>query len=253
MRPISKKYKGTENILGRRFGRLVVVSDEIRREKIGKYTKYYISVICDCGIRKEVGLGPLIRGSTSSCGCLKRDTDKKNLDSIKHGCSKTREYKIWDAMKQRCYSPNFDAYPYYGGRGISICDQWRNSFEAFIFDMGKCPYEKGRIDRVDSNGNYEPSNCRWVATQKEQANNTRGNRFVEYMGQRKTVSQWCDELKIVPGMVALRRMHAGWDQIEAITIPIKGRPPRRPRGPVYKNSKINKNPQPDGRGELLTK
>lgn len=107
----------------------------------------------------------------------------KNPSNATHGKSKTKEYKAWKSMKSRCYLSTFAQYADYGGRGIEVCDRWRNSFENFLEDMGEKPTSKHTLDRIDGNGNYEPTNCRW-ATYKQQANNTRRTNFVLHKGER---------------------------------------------------------------------
>jgi hypothetical protein len=133
----------------------------------GRYKK--VKCICDCGNTGTYYLCNLKSGKTKSCGCLYNET---RVGNYKHGGTGTREYSIWKAMKRRCYNKNVKDYPNYGGRGIIVCDRWLNSFENFISDMGKKPSAEYSIDRIDVNGNYEPSNCRW-ATPKEQRLNQR--------------------------------------------------------------------------------
>lgn len=135
------------------------------------------------------------------------------------GSNKTKIYIVWRNMKSRCLNQSATDYPNYGGRGITICERWINSFANFLADMGIQPSPKHTIERRDSNGNYEPSNCRW-ATQKEQGNNRRNNVFIEHDGMRKTISQWAEYAGI--GMKTLhQRISDGWDFRTAITKPVK--------------------------------
>ena len=108
------------------------------------------------------------------------------------GHKRTREYRSWASAKDRCFSPNNEKYPIYGGRGITMCAEWRNDYQAFLRDMGRCPPGL-TLDRKDTNGNYEPGNCRW-ATRKQQANNVRHNVRLTYLGRDLTMQQFADEI-----------------------------------------------------------
>jgi hypothetical protein len=147
--------------VGDRSGRLVVA--EVL-ERIGYY--WFVICDCDCGARKRVSADS-IRAGTTSCGCLLSD---KNKARSTHGMRSTRAYTAWTNMKQRCCVPGNRAYPDYGGRGIKVCDRWRDSFENFFADMGK-PKPGESLDRFpDTNGNYTPENCRWATLVQQNQN-----------------------------------------------------------------------------------
>ena len=156
---------------------------------------------CTCGTIVVVRGDRLRRGTTKSCGCYRGDCRRT------HDGSKTRLYKVWLAMKQRCLNPNHESYERYGQRGITIDKRWVESFENFYNDVGDPPSDKHSLERKDNDGPYSPANCVW-ATSIEQQNNTRRNRVIEHDGRKLTVIQWARELGI-PASTISRRFHRG--------------------------------------------
>ncbi len=154
------------DLAGDRFGRLVV---KRRKGRIRSEATWLCQ--CDCGNEKVVASRLLRDGTVQSCGCL-RAILYEFIPSprITHGMSHTKEHQAWNSMKLRCHDPGNSNYPRYGARGIRVCKRWRESFENFFADMGKCPDPKMSLDRIDNDGNYEPNNCRWATFSQQQFN-----------------------------------------------------------------------------------
>lgn len=169
---------------------------------------------CACGVYRLV-LGRLLRdGISKSCGC-RQLTNPTNLI---HGMSNSPEYNVWSAMIYRCENPNCPAYENYGGRGITVCSEWRNEFSAFYAHIGPRPSAKYSLDRwPNKDGNYEPGNVRW-ATQIQQCNNLRTNKILTANGETHTLAEWARIKNIDPSAIS-RRLKMGWDEQRAVNEP----------------------------------
>lgn len=177
-----------KDITGQRFGRLVVIAFvDVATNKQSRWL-----CECDCGTRKVIRSTSLMKGNTSSCGCLREELRGK--PSVTHGQSRTETYNIWSGMLSRCFNQNATKYPDYGGRGITVCDRWRK-FENFLEDMGERPEGKSLDRYPDNDGDYEPGNCRW-ASLLQQANNKRSNIILTNDGKTMTLGQWSRHLGI---------------------------------------------------------
>lgn len=184
------------NLTGLTFGRLTVAG---YLGRIGRNNTW--DCVCTCGTRSAVSGGNLNSGHTQSCGCLHKE--KLSQASRTHGLTKSAEYRIWAGMKSRCSDGTCRNFHRYGGRGITVCERWANSFEAFFSDMGPKPSNTHSIDRKDNDGDYEPGNCRW-ATPKEQANNTSTNVLLTINGFTKPLSIWANENNLHRSVIVSR-------------------------------------------------
>ena len=140
---------------------------------------------------------------------------------ITHGMTKTPEYRSWHRMKQRCFNPNEKRYSDYGGRGITVCDRWKNSFEDFFADMECRPSPKHSLDRIDNNSDYSAENCKW-STSRDQANNRRSNHLITIGCVTLTISQWSEEMGFERSVIK-GRLRSGWSELEAVTTAIGGK------------------------------
>lgn len=169
----------TKVIIGEKYWNLTPI-EVIGRNKHGLLI---YKCLCDCGKTTNVGSRYLTEGRIKSCGCRKAKS---------YSLSKSPTYKSWISAKQRCVNAHNHNYKNYGGRGITMCDRWINSFANFLFDMGERPSKDYTLDRIDCNGNYEKSNCRW-SDKKTQANNRRNNHLLKYKGSILTVSIFVEQ------------------------------------------------------------
>lgn len=201
-------------LFGQVFGKLTAVSYVSRGKWICR---------CECGNTKTVCASSLVKGNTKSCGCQWHAVSARKT----HGLTESAEYKVWCGIKRRCFNQNEKCYPNYGGRGITMCDRWANSFEAFLDDMGKRPSDKHQIDRIDNDGDYAPGNCRW-ATRKYQCRNRRSSRTITHNGQTRTLAEW-QEITGIGWSTIKHRVEHGWPVDLALTTPVIPGNNRRPK------------------------
>ena len=205
-----------KDLIGKRFGRLVV----IKRVENDKHNKVQWLCQCDCGNKKIIGSAQLLAGQTISCGCYHKEICVKNLkNKNNHKLSKTRLYRIYAGIKERCLNINLKAYKNYGGRGIKVCKEWKNDFMNFYnWAINNGYSDDLTIDRIDVNGNYEPNNCRWV-TKKVQNRNTRANRNITYNGETHCVTEWAEILNINRTILNDRLNKLNWTIEKTLTTP----------------------------------
>lgn len=202
-----------ENLIGQSFNSWTVIG-AAERKKVGGPRRWLCR--CQCGSEKPCVEIDLKRGHTKSCGCYQKA--QVSVARKTHGRSKTPEYNSWANVVQRCLNTRHPRYADYGGRGITVCQRWRESFEAFFADMGPKPSPKHSIERKDNSGNYEPGNCHWAGP-VEQTNNARRNRVLTHDGRTMTVAQWTKELGFGASIIGLR-LAKGWTVAEALTVPV---------------------------------
>jgi hypothetical protein len=176
------------DLVGLRYGNWTVLAEAGRCPPGSKNPKGQrrLLCVCDCGVQKDVAYGPLTRGDSKSCGCLRRYVS--STINKTHGKTKTPEYRIWAGIKTRCFNQADSTYLRYGARGISMCRRWAESFDAFFADMGPRPDPALSIERLDNDGDYEPGNCVW-ASDLEQANNRRSTVRYPFNGEMKTARE----------------------------------------------------------------
>ena len=199
-----------KDLTGQRFGRLQAVEFS----HLHRHNAYWICV-CDCGTSKAIIGFSLTNGTIKSCGCIRKEHNALGRN-FKHGMSKSLTYKTYHGMIKRCENVNNKDYPDYGGRGITVCKRWKDSFENFLADMGERP--KGMsLGRIDNNGGYNPVNCSWQ-TSLEQANNSRSNIRITINNITKTVSEW-SKIVGISAKTIYTRLYGGWDPEEAVITP----------------------------------
>lgn len=204
-----KNLHRTNDLTGKKFGRLTVIGLDDR----GTRRTYWVCQ-CECGNIKVARSDALVSGRTKSCGCIKKEQDKINLSQLRHNQAGTRLYTIWQKMKDRCFNEHNPAYYRYGGRGIQVCDSWKERFENFYdWAMNNGYQENLTLDRTDNDGNYCPENCRWV-TMKEQCNNRSSNIQIKIGNATKSLTEWCKIFQVDYKATLGRYNRNGCDSID---------------------------------------
>jgi hypothetical protein len=217
----NSRFQPPKMVAGERVGRLVATG-EFEARKIrsgGRIVRAWFGLFqCDCGAAKWIYVLSVSRGLTSSCGCLQAERCRDTCH--KHGGAGTRIYSIWGGMVRRCHRSSHKAYAAYGGRGIHVCDEWRDNFPAFKQWAEANGYgDTLTIERVDVNRGYCPENCTWIP-RPQQAKNTRQNRYLEAFGERKLVIDWISDPRCKTNRGSLRyRLLSGWSAEDALSAP----------------------------------
>ena len=207
------------DLTGKKFGRLTCVAPNGK----DKFNRTIWHCVCDCGNECDVRGYRMTNGNTKSCGCLHREglVRRNSIHSLSLGPSGkvSRLYQIWLAMKKRCGNPNDSGYQRYGGRGIEICNEWKDYKKFHEWSMDKGYSDELSIDRIDNNRGYEPENCRWV-TNSIQQRNKRNNHLICFQGETKTLTEW-SELAGMESSLLRYRLKSGWSVENALLIPVK--------------------------------
>jgi hypothetical protein len=202
------------DLTGQRFGRLIVVS---KSEFRGKNRNSFWNCVCDCGNTKTIELQSLKSGKTKSCGCLHNELQANRKK--KHGLCNHRLYGIWTGMKQRCTNPKRNGYKHYGGKGITVCQEWFDFPAFYLWATANGYTEKLTLDRINPDGNYCPENCQWIPEADQNRNKT-NNRLITAQGKTMLLCDWAKILGIRASVI-LNRIQSGWTETEAVTTPLQ--------------------------------
>lgn len=205
------------NLVGQKFGRLMVVEKVKGKMLKSGYEQQTYRCVCDCGNETILPYSALMTGNTTSCGCYAKELSGKIHRT--HGKSHTKLYDVWKEMRYRCSKPTDISYKYYGLKGIKVCDEWDNDYQSFYDWAVNNGYKEGlEIDRIDTYGDYCPTNCRWT-NRKEQMNNTTFNKSITINNITLTISEWSSLFNISYDLF-WDRLKAGWDAVSALTAPV---------------------------------
>lgn len=198
------------DLTGQRFGRAIALERDCSVK-----SRVFWRCVCDCGNFFSSPSQNLRNGQCKSCGCLQKEVFRKNVTT--HGMTKTKAFRAWMGIQDRCYNEKNPKFKNYGGRGIKICDRWLESFENFFADMGH-PQPHESIDRINVDGDYCPENCRW-ADDKTQSRNKRNTRYITLDGETKPLVEWAESKNVDPETIWMR-IDRGWSDRDALTKPI---------------------------------
>jgi drug/metabolite transporter superfamily protein YnfA len=179
-----------------------------------------IPVRCECGTERKVLACELVRGRSKSCGCMSYAQWLRHGHASRKNGSQSKTYTAYSSMLARCHNPHVRCYARYGGRGITVCDRWRESFGNFLADMGEIPVHGMQLDRIDNSKGYGPENCRW-ATRKENGRNKRNSRMITAFGQTRTLAEWAEKCGFRAGAIASRIDRGGWSPERALTVTLR--------------------------------
>jgi hypothetical protein len=241
MKASSAKIKAIDSV-GKQYSRLTVLA--VYYLDFGYPSKRcFFYCICECGNTAMPDMGAVRSGATQSCGCFLKEQVRKHGFARHKNTEELRLYQIWSGIKQRCLNENQKNYFRYGGKGVAICNEWVESFETFLADMGPRPDKTYSIDRIDNSKGYNAENCRW-ATKVEQAQNTSFNINVTFGSATRSLSYWCTMFAIDHGTV-LSRVNRGKPPVsfqEALTRPVLLRAKRPSKKPNIWTSRAQMQP-----------
>lgn len=211
------KIRTEAELIGQRFERLTIVREAPRN----RHNQRCMTCRCTCGADTVVLLASLVAGTSRSCGCLQRESASgRSPTNKRHGLTGSLTHRIWCAMRARCQNPKHDAYAYYGGRGIAVCERWQ-SFDLFLEDMGECPPGHS-IERSNNDRGYEPGNCSWVLA-NDQWRNRRSTKTITHNGRTLSHQEWARVLGISAATIT-HRLKAGWPVDRVLTPRAKSEP-----------------------------
>lgn len=218
---VKKRKEAAKRFVGQKFHKILITGVTHKVFYCSKkVVVVYLKYTCDCGKKSKIEYNTFLKRENHSCGCIRREARTHGATCGNYSARKIPpEYRLWANIKNRCYNVKYAGYKDYGGRGIRVCDEWRNSFESFYKYIGNRPSASHSLDRINNDGNYEPGNVRW-ATRKEQNNNTRITKYVNVGGKKVPYSEAELILNLRRGTLTSRINNMGWDEGDAVSTPL---------------------------------